>query len=81
MSGHNAPTLDEVRTWPATVSVATACQALGISHGHGYQLIKKNEFPCRVLVLGTRTQVVTAALIRLLDGQSEDAGQPVASAS
>jgi hypothetical protein len=60
----SAPTLDEVRGWPATVGVASACGALGISQSWGYQLVTENEFPCRVLTIRGRTRVVTASLRR-----------------
>jgi predicted DNA-binding transcriptional regulator AlpA len=63
-----APTLDEVRSWPATVDVGTAAVALGISRAHMYELIKRGEAPVRVLPLGGRQRVVTASLVRLLEG-------------
>ncbi|MGW2934821.1 DNA-binding protein [Streptomyces sp. NPDC001156] len=62
------PTLDEVRTWPATCSVPQAASALGISKGYLYDLIKRGESPVRVLPLDGRNRVVTAALVRLLEG-------------
>lgn len=62
------PTLDEIRTWPATVSVRQACWAIGISGAWGYQLVAQGEFPCEVLRLGGRTRVVTASLVALLGG-------------
>lgn len=61
------PTLDDIkRTWPATVSVEEACAALGISRSYGYELAGRNEFPCRVLTVGTRRRVITAQLVSLL---------------
>lgn len=62
------PTLDEVRGWPATVDVRQACRAIGISPSWGYDLIKRGEFPCRVLrISGGRSRVITASLITLLE--------------
>lgn len=62
-----APTLDEVRQWPATVDVSLACRALGVSRSHGYDLLARGEFPAKVLPVGNRHRVVTASLIRLLE--------------
>ncbi|MBT2450938.1 DNA-binding protein [Streptomyces sp. ISL-43] len=61
-----APTLDEVRAWPATVDVARAARALGISRSMLYALIQRNEAPVRVLDFGSK-RVVTASLVRLLE--------------
>lgn len=61
------PTLDEIRTtWPATVSVADACRALGFSARHGYTAIKSGTFPGRVIVVGRRVRVVTASIVAVL---------------
>ncbi|MFD6974316.1 DNA-binding protein [Streptomyces sp. NPDC059949] len=60
------PTLDELRTWPATVDVNQAAMALGISRSQLYALIKKNEAPVRVLDFGSK-RVVTSSLVRLLE--------------
>jgi len=61
-------TLDDVRGWPAMVSMADAARALRISKSHGYQLARDGEFPCRVVHLGGSVRVVTASLIALLEG-------------
>jgi predicted DNA-binding transcriptional regulator AlpA len=71
------PTLDEVRTWPATVSLPKACSALRISRSHGYELAKTGEFPAKLLPVRGVRNVVTASLIRLLeiaDDQTTDGG-------
>ncbi|MGW6456650.1 DNA-binding protein [Streptomyces sp. NPDC055078] len=60
------PTLIEVRSWPATVDVSKAAQALGISRSKLYALIQQNEAPVRVLDFGSK-RVVTASLIHLLE--------------
>lgn len=65
-----APTLEQIRTWPATVSVRDGCRALGYSAAWGYQLIKQGEFPARVITTRGRSRVVTASLIGLLEGDS-----------
>jgi hypothetical protein len=53
------PTLEEVRQWPATVSIAQAW---------GYELANAGEFPCRILAVRGRKQVITASLIEVLEG-------------
>ncbi|MFJ4867774.1 DNA-binding protein [Streptomyces sp. NPDC088757] len=62
-----APSLDEVRTWPATCEVAKAAQALGISRAHLYAQIKRGDEPVKVLRFGTRVRVITADLVRVLE--------------
>lgn len=60
-------TLDDVRAWPPTVNIPTACPALGISRSHGFDLARRGEFPVRLIRVGNRWRVVTADLIALLD--------------
>lgn len=61
------PTLDEIRSWAATVDVCQAALALGISKSHLYELIKRNDVPFRVVSFGSRYRVLTASLIRYLE--------------
>lgn len=61
------PTLDDIKTWPATVSVAEAARALGISKSQLYELIRTNQAPVTTLNLGS-IRVITASLVRLLEG-------------
>jgi hypothetical protein len=63
----DAPTLSEIRTWPATVDIASAARALGISRSHAYTLAERGEFPATVLTVGHRLRVVTASLIAILE--------------
>lgn len=65
-----AVTLDDVRAWPATTDLRSACEALGISKSHGYALAARGEFPCRVIHVGTRVRVVTESLLELLLGDA-----------
>lgn len=62
-----APTLNEVKGWPATVGVTQAATALGCSKSHLYELIKRGESPVKVLPLGRRYVVITHSLVRLLE--------------
>ncbi|MGW2858213.1 helix-turn-helix domain-containing protein [Streptomyces sp. NPDC001205] len=54
-------------TWGGTGSVEDASQAFGFSRAKGYDLVRRGEFPCRVLRIGRKTRVVTASLLRVLD--------------
>ncbi len=62
-----APTLAEVRKWPATVSVPQAATALGCSRSQLYTLIKRGEAPVRTLSFGQRHVVITASLLAVLE--------------
>lgn len=62
------PTLDDVRGWPATVSVSDAAPAIGVSKSHLYELAARGAAPCRVIRVGSRYRVVTASLLRVLEG-------------
>ncbi|MER6704293.1 helix-turn-helix domain-containing protein [Streptomyces fumanus] len=50
-----------------TGSVEDASRALGFSRAKGYDLVRRGEFPCRVLRIGRTTRVVTASLLRVLE--------------
>lgn len=39
-------------TWSGTASVEDAAQAFGMSRSKGYDLVRRGEFPCRVLLIG-----------------------------
>lgn len=67
-----APTLAEIREWPATVDVTSAARALGISPSAAYEWIKTGEFPCAVISVRHRYRVITAGLVALLS-QTEPA--------
>ncbi|MFE5140288.1 DNA-binding protein [Streptomyces fagopyri] len=70
------PTLDDVRGWPATVPVPLAATALGISRSHLSDLIRRNQAPVKVLVLGPRRKrVVTASLVRTLESGADAHGE------
>ncbi|WP_030409733.1 hypothetical protein [Streptomyces albus] len=69
----NAPTLAEIRKWPATVSVADAARALGVSKSHLHALIRSDESPVKVLSFRSAYRVVTADLVNVLSGEREAA--------
>lgn len=62
-----APTLAEVRTWPAVIPVEQAAQALGCSRSWLYAQVKNGDAPVRALKHGTRVVIVTASLIKVLE--------------
>lgn len=70
------PTLDQIRQWPASVSVGRASTAYGISRSHGYELAGRGEFPARVIRCGTRLVVVTADIVRQLSAEGLAADAP-----
>ncbi|MFD6421740.1 DNA-binding protein [Streptomyces sp. NPDC060198] len=61
------PTLAEIRAWPATVAVADAAYALGVSKSYLYDLVNRDEAPVRTLPFGGRRRVITASLVHLLE--------------
>ncbi|HWU12118.1 MAG TPA: DNA-binding protein [Streptomyces sp.] len=63
-----APTLADIRTWPATVDVPTAGKAFGLSRSHAYELAGRDEFPAKVIRAGNRYRVVTASVLSALSG-------------
>ncbi|MFI8529050.1 helix-turn-helix transcriptional regulator [Streptomyces aquilus] len=65
--GEDPATLDEVRTWPALVSLAQAARALGIGTTTAYDWHRRGEFPVPVLKVGGRQKVRTADLVRYLE--------------
>ncbi|MEU1556769.1 DNA-binding protein [Streptomyces scabiei] len=63
-----APTLSEIREWPAVVSVPKAATAIGCSKSYLHELIKRGESPLKTLAYGRRHVVVTASILTLLEG-------------
>lgn len=59
-------TLAELLALPLTVDVGTAARALGLSRSTGYELARRDEFPCRLLHVGSCYRVPTAELLRVL---------------
>jgi predicted DNA-binding transcriptional regulator AlpA len=68
------PTLAEIRTWPATVSVPQAGTAWGLSRNQSYNMAKRGEFPATVSRVGNRYKVVTASIIRALSAGTDSSG-------
>lgn len=54
--------VEEVLSLPPAVSVATAARALSVSADKAYELIKRDEFPAKIIPLGRTQKVATASL-------------------
>ncbi|QDN81818.1 DNA-binding protein [Streptomyces sp. S1A1-7] len=67
------PTLADIRTWPATVSVPKGAQALGCSANHLHDRIRRGDSPVKTLQFGARNVVITADLLRVLSGETQGA--------
>lgn len=63
------PTLDEIKSWPTTVSLTQAAPALGISRAAAYAAAQRGELPIETITISSTRRVITASLIRLLSGE------------
>jgi hypothetical protein len=61
-------TLAAVRKWPATVNVGQAALALGVSRASLYEALARGERPVEVITVGRRMKVLTASLLKVLEG-------------
>lgn len=59
-------TLCELLSLPLMVDIGTASRALGLGRSTGYDLARRDEFPCRVLHVGSSYRVPTVELLRVL---------------
>ncbi|WP_302170506.1 hypothetical protein [Streptomyces sp. TBY4] len=57
---------DQLLALPVSVDLETGNRALGIGRSKGYELAKRNQYPCKVLRVGNGYRVVTADLLNLL---------------
>jgi Helix-turn-helix domain len=62
----NGLTRAELLALPVTVDVTTAARALGLGRSTAYELARRDEFPCRVLRIGSSYRIPTAGLLRVL---------------
>ncbi|MDH6116842.1 hypothetical protein ABH930_000261 [Kitasatospora sp. GAS204A] len=56
----------ELLVLPAAIDLDTANRAIGLGRSKGYELARRDAYPCRVLRLGKKYRVITADLLRLL---------------
>ena len=62
-----APTLDELRSGPPTLSIEEAARCLGVSRAYGYTMAREGRLP--TIQLGTRRiRVPALALVKMLGG-------------
>jgi hypothetical protein len=64
------PTLAEIKSWPPTVDVPMAALALGVSRSALYEAVRSGRCPVECIAVGHRTRILTAALIRTLEGSA-----------
>ncbi|MFD3544146.1 hypothetical protein ACFWUW_00740 [Streptomyces sp. NPDC058655] len=57
---------DQLLALPVSVDLETGNRALGIGRSKGYELAKRDQYPCKVLRVGNGYRVVTADLLNLL---------------
>jgi hypothetical protein len=69
----NRPTLAQVKRWPATVPVEQAAAALGSGRATAYQAIADGTFPVATIRVRRRVRVLTADLVKVLEGSKEPA--------
>jgi len=63
------PTLTEIKAaWPPTVDVSMGALALGVSRSALYEAVRSGRCPVEFIRVGSRTRILTAALIRTLEG-------------
>lgn len=55
----------ELLALPPFISVETAASILGIGRTRAYELAKHDQFPCRIVRVGTTYHVVTEDIRRL----------------
>jgi predicted DNA-binding transcriptional regulator AlpA len=58
----------------ATVSLPEAARVLGVNCTTAWDLLKRGEFPIRVLILGSRNRVMKMDLARFLAGDEDLSG-------
>lgn len=70
------PTADEIRAWPATVSVPTAGRCYGLGRDTAYDLARRGEFPVAVLRIGRHLVVTRASIMSALNIADTDSIRP-----
>jgi predicted DNA-binding transcriptional regulator AlpA len=75
---HDGMTRAELLALPAVVDVTTAARALGLGRSTAYDLARRDEFPCRVLHIGSSYRVPTADLLRVLGIEPDQPAPPPA---
>ena len=69
MTAKPAPTLDELRSGPPTLSIEQAARYLGVSRAYGYAMARQGRLP--TIELGPRrVRVPALALLKMLGGEA-----------
>lgn len=76
MATQRGMTRDELLALPAAIDLPTAGRAFGFGRNKAFELVRRGEFPVRVLRLGNSYRVPTAEVLRALG--IEDQAQAVA---
>lgn len=71
---HDGMTRAELLALPAVIDITTAARALSLGRSTAYELARRDEFPCRVLRIGSSYRVPTADLLRVLGIEPHDVG-------
>lgn len=58
--------LEELQSLPVSVDLVTAARAFGLGRTKAHELARAGEFPCRVIVCGSRYRVPRSAILRAL---------------
>lgn len=64
---------EEVRALGLHTTVELASDIFGISRSHGYELIRRGEFPVEVLKIGKRLRVPIRPILELLHAEQDGA--------
>ncbi|MDX6435117.1 MAG: hypothetical protein QOE54_7483 [Streptosporangiaceae bacterium] len=56
---------EQLLALPVTTTIEMAARALCIGRTRAYELARRDEFPCKVIRIGTSYRVITADLHRL----------------
>jgi excisionase family DNA binding protein len=56
----------EILALPVVIDVTTAARALGLGRSTAYELARRDDFPCRVIRVGSSYRIPTADLLRVL---------------
>jgi hypothetical protein len=56
---------EQLLALPVTTTIEMAARALCLGRTRAYELARRNEFPCKVIRIGTSYRVITADLHRL----------------
>lgn len=62
----NEMTTTELLSLPVSVDLVTAGRAFGLGRTIAFELARRDEFPCRVLRVGTRFRVPRSAIFEAL---------------